>query len=100
MDTAIEKTVMALHELRDAVIRLEGRVEGMEVMIRDGAKGTIPERIFACELKMDQMLRDITELRKAAAASQEKWQDRLWDLAKPLLSAALAAGGTYLVMHG
>ena len=108
MERAVEKTVEALQELRDAVIRLEAKVEHMDNSIRGGPLGPITDRVVKCETELAQvkvsnrlLQTQIDGIKIGALRTAERARDRVWDAVikwGPTIIALAAAG--YLATKG
>ena len=97
LETALDTLIGEVRALRDSTQTLSERMTRIEESTREviGQVPTLRDRVIVLEREAAIMRIQLDDVRRASGT----WGARLWELAKVVLTPALAAVGTWLLMR-
>lgn len=97
LETALDTLIGEVRQLRESTTDLGTRMTRLEESTKDvvGQVPTLRDKVVMLERETAVMRVEVDTLKRASGT----WGARLWELAKVVLTPALAALGTWLLMR-
>ena len=97
LETALDTLIGEVRQLRESTTDLGTRMTRLEESTKDvvGQAPTLRDKVVMLERETAVMRVEVDTLKRASGT----WGARLWELAKVVLTPALAALGTWLLMR-